>query len=636
MIRKFWIVLIAITLALPLVCGQAGAAVEVANGGIGDVLLFPLYDVRDVPNERTDGWQNYVVIENTSANWTAFHIRFRTWRTCIEVYDHVILLSPYDVFHFTVMRASGEGTTSRGGAYIENDVILTSSDVNTLRNSALITSTQTSWTEKLSQKGLEDQGFTEPIYDLQEELQAGYIEAIGLWQLENPYADDNREDEHTLARVVSGRVYNYQNTDTDVNDVLDALFYAVTDVSDPKNAPIDWPNNIQITGVERGTDNNDRQGSDCGNVLTGALEMGDIQTGRYELESAVALMDFRTDNVDPLNPTNFHRDGYNGGAIVYPVGTMWWFKKSDDADDDGYDSKPVPVPPYYLNESWATTVGAGLRDGDNIAVGLTANAENITPNSVDPYNNNSTFNDIWSLDEVEFALEKSSIWSHYFTGSPFDGASLNTDIVITFPTKHYHHFFVDWPYWDGGLVSGNATITDYWDDVIRYRSYTRTRYQTIYSNGPIRPSGVTIWDMEQNYPGDPIITTNVENPPPSPWTPTWPDDVPEKTIPHEVNIIRVGQASGTGINEANWLLNTSYSAGHLNIGRFFLTRGDRETGFNAANTHTIYGFVDDDAVYELPPIGMAIFTHTYGTGLTDDEGCAYVTRSSMNEWHYKK
>ncbi|QTA84479.1 hypothetical protein [Desulfonema magnum] len=621
MMKKFWIVLVAITLSLPLICGQAGAAVEIATGGIGDVLLFPLYDVRDVSDERTDGWQNYVVIENTSGNWTALHLRFRTWRACIEVYDHVILLSPYDVFHFSVIRATEAGTTSRNEGFVENDVILTSSDVHTLRNSGLISSSQSSWTEKLATKGLSDQGFTT---DLQGELQAGYIEAIGLWQLENPKAPDS-EDNHTLSYVVNRSVYGKSgDSETNVNDVLDALFYAVTDVNNPETAAIDWPNQIVITGVERGSDNSTREGLDCGNVLAGALEMGDVQTGRYELESAVALMDFRTDGTA-------HRDGYDGGAIVYPAGTMWWY------DASYYDSKQVPVPSYYLNESWATTVGAGLRDGDNIAVGFTTNAQDITANSVDPYNANSTFNDIWSLDDVEAALEKSAIWNHYFTGEPFDGATLNTDIVLTFPTKHYHFFFTDWPYWDGGsIASGNDSIEDYWQAVIDYRKYIKSRYSSRYSNGPIKPSGVTIWDMEQNYPGTAIVTTDVENPPPSPWTPDWVDPTPDKTILHEVNIVRVGEEEGTGIHEANWLLNTNYTSGHFTIGRFFLTKGDREIGFNAANPHTFYGYSGDDSVYELPPIGVAIFTHTYGTGLVDEDGCAYVTRSSMTEWHYKK
>ena len=195
--------IIALLLLVPGLAFSSNPKMSVPHGGAGDLLMFPLYDLRssDEVEGRSDGWQNEMIIENTSGLWTACHLRFRSWRTSAEVYDHVILLSPYDAFYLTMERIE------------DGRVQLHSDDTQTLLNSGLIYS-GTTWTEYLSTVLLEQIGTTG---DLNAELQAGHIEIIGLFQLMphngtsppwelNDLAD---EDTHDINKIVDNVYNNY-------------------------------------------------------------------------------------------------------------------------------------------------------------------------------------------------------------------------------------------------------------------------------------------------------------------------------------------------------------------------------------------------------------------------------------------
>jgi hypothetical protein len=216
-------------------------------GGIGDLLLFSLYDVRPVDG-RGPLWENYIAIENTSGKWTAFHLRFRAWKKSIEVFDHVILLSPYDVFWMTLSLAQGSGITTYPcddpvecpagfEPYEAGDVLMYSGDKHTLYNSALIYENlgQTSWLDKFQDSLLVFNGFDSGPNGRapKAELQAGYIEAIGLWQLSIPGEKDAEgnivkdEDTHKLNEVVTNVHPDpaIPGVTLNVYDALDALFY---------------------------------------------------------------------------------------------------------------------------------------------------------------------------------------------------------------------------------------------------------------------------------------------------------------------------------------------------------------------------------------------------------------------------
>lgn len=691
MIRKFWIVLIAITLALPLVCGQAGAAVEVAKGGIGDVLLFPVYDVRDTgsgitSDSRGDGWHNYFTISNTSGQWTAFHLRLRSWRNCIEVYDHVVLLSPYDIFWFTV------------GYDEDNDrAFISSSDTETLFNSGIVENedivytqyksdepgsgikvewnadhSSVGWRSDLQYSLLEECGFTT---NLQEELKVGHVEVIGLWQLEVPVGrilgvplPNGTEDVHDLGYVVRD-VDN--NGIINIFDVLDALYYEgelpANTLAPPfanelrsgnpipsgqypgwtlgcedDNGLAGWTGNgefVRIKGIdieplptflETTTQPGyqlTRHGLDCGNVLTGAFEMGDPSNGRYELGNAVALMNFRTnysdlpeerqdpDNAAYIAPANFHRDQYREGAILFP-----------NSAHPGYRGSVVyHAPAYYLQTDWATTLGPGLRDGDH---DWTVNINALS--AVGTCTLNHSINDIWSLDEVEDALAKTEIWYQYFNNEPFPGAGeMNTDVVLTFPTKYNHYFFQNWPWNHGGNSQG------FYGLIKNFRGSIRTRLVAL-NHGPIDAFS-QLWNTEQLTPPSP----DVDDPRygASPGTSSWPDIVADTQIPYEVNILRVGAARNVAadqntVAECNGLLEidgtnpsltseqvASLNQGHFNIRQFALTNGSRNFCFRAGDNTDYVG------AYRLPPIGVVIFQHQIGGEAT--------VRSALNEWHYK-
>ncbi|MBW1816149.1 MAG: hypothetical protein JRJ60_03210 [Deltaproteobacteria bacterium] len=651
---------------------NGGPSVYIAPGGIGDLGLAALYDVRDT-EERTDAWENYVVIENTTGRWVAFHLRFRGWRKSIEVYDHIVLMSPYDVFWFILKRAVTSGPTG-SGTFEAGDVVIMSADTETLLNSGLVypddvVGGEVLWVEKFQDLLLKDCGFNEPAYNLKEEMQAGHFEVIGVWSLTSP---SGCEDTHNLANVVRD-LYKDGHSVSNVYDVLEALFYER--LPGGAAAPGWACGLVRISGMgpttvdddnETGLDGKYRWGDDCGNVLTGSVEMYDTGTGRYELENIVFLMNFRTGGYGEYYFEGYwpHRDGYWGGAIVYPTSIMEWVVD--------YYGGTYLHPAWYVNENWATTVGPGLRDGDD---------KNFCCNEFLP-----DFNNTWSLDDLELALSKSELWYQYFDLVTFDGAVVTSDVVLTYPTKHYHWFFRDWPYYNGqmsmwgdncstpnpeyptsacysesqincdcGWGVGNWSAYydctngwNYWtaDGKARIFANNYAYYAAVdsyrgvkaepgactttgsiaawflgaYQNGPIGTK-VTMWDMEENTPG----STPGEPPPGSPWRPTI--DNPD-FIPHEVNIARVGLVGGEGIMAASSFFLSGpaegFTEGHWRTLTHVASNGQRGIGAGCCEP-----LIDYLTNYMIPPIGLVIFTHTYGI---DVDG---ITRSAMAEWHFK-
>jgi hypothetical protein len=193
-----------------------------------------------------------------------------------------------------------------------------------------------------------------------------------------------------------------------------------------------------------------------------------------------------------------------------------------------------------------------------------------------------------------------------------------------------------------------TTVDDYWNAVDEYRGADAeygicggTKNGSIaawflkkYSNGPIK-NYPTMWNFKEETPGG----TPSEPPPGSPWRPeiTIPD-----YIPHEVNIVRVGEASGVGIHEANWLLYSGPAAG-FTTGQFRLSRSqltnsqrkyywrdfDWSNGSWAWNSDVVGCSWDYESWSYIPPIGLVIFTHSYGANVDG------ITRSAAAEWHYK-
>jgi hypothetical protein len=696
--KKLVLILAALSLCIGLGYGQALAQAPVNQmkidpGTIGDLLLFAPYDVRPVDG-RTENWQNFLVIENTSDKWTAFHLRFRSWKKSIEVYDHVILLSPFDVFWAVIQLATSEGLTREGNnsgiypagsnhRYYPGDVLLWSKDYETCYWSGLTYEDGNSnasaiappgapgewyWSTRFQPDLLDDCGFIADLNNLtayeQAELQAGEIEAIGLWSLDNPLAP--AADTSNLHNVVAN-VYPETNTAgnpaINVFDVMNALYYEYSSLSpitrvDGLNAN---PRTVVINLVER-AGSYSRLGLDCGNVLAGAFSMGDTTTGRFALSNMVAIANFRTTNSSyetGYYPQQFpgsgqvapwHRDGVAGGYIVFPIETLFW------SWDATLDNARIP---YYVNENWATTVGPGLRDGDdwNGELQLTGGCGNW---DIQPFNN------MWSLDELEEVLANNEIWYHYFNNA--FNSDFNTDVVIAFFAKHYHYFFADWPYWTvtaspytGGPPNAITNQAQYWRALYDYRgnrgaskiggaftyrsveagtgcnstSTIKDWFENKYKNGKVQAYAY-VWDMEENKP---TTQQDFQPPPGSPWHPAPPPS--GRYIHHEVNIIRVmaPTPSITGfITDANGFLTNppgyQYEAGQFALTGVALVNGQRASGTPVYSPTSHYGTLDTDyeQSYFLPSIGVVIFDLNY-----KNQSVASIDlyRSAMAPWHYR-
>lgn len=682
--KKLAVILVALTLCVGLGYGQALAQatnqMKIDPGTIGDLLLFAPYDVRAVDG-RTAAWQNFLVIENTSDKWTAFHLRFRSWKKSIEVYDHVILLSPFDVFWAVIQLASDSGTTREGNhsgvypagsnhAYKEGDVLLWSYDYETCYWSGLTYEDATVgngisaptgwyWMTRFQYDLLDDCGFITSGATFaddyagvtaaeQAEAQAGEFEAIGLWSLANPYAPS--ADTSDLWQVVTN-VYPDNNTRGEpainVFDVMNSLYYQYSALS-PAESRADGlqVGTVIINDVENGTDNQLRAGLDCGNVLAGAFSMGDTTTGRFSLSNMVAISNFRTTRAVDANAP-LHRDGVPGGYIVFPIETLFW------SWDATLDNGRIP---YYVNENWATTVGPGLRDGDDW------NGERQLSGGCQPYTIQD-FNNMWSLDELETVLANNEIWYHYFNNA--FNSEYTTDVVIGFFGKHYHYFFADWPYWTVNAAPYGGSITTqalYWRALYDYRGArgaakiggaTSFRdvedecntlntiaewFQHKYANGKVQAYSY-IWDMEENKP---TTQQDFQPPPGSPWHPAPPPS--SRYIHHEVNIIRVMAPTPTttgAITDANGFLTNppgfQYEAGHFALTGVALVNGQRASGTpsipGAPQSH--YGQLDTtdyQQSYFLPSIGVVIFDVNYANqSVTSID----LYRSAMAPWHYR-
>jgi hypothetical protein len=801
---------IAMVLGLMLAPAQAQDGPYIDDGGIGDLLLFSLYDVRadlDVASDDDQSnWQNFLAIENTSGAWTAFHLRFRAWKKSIEVWDHVILLSPFDVFWMKLARTPG-------------GVEMYSGDTETLFNSGLIYSltkgdgSPNDWTEKFSGELLEKNGFCQ-IEDtdlknicLEDQLRTGYIEAIGMFQLEIPQSmcplipddEDCLEDTHDLRNVVSD-VNKYVELETQTNiinvyDVLDALFFAyvenkygatgyyIGNITAALQVFAAWPNYepVSIGGDFSDTDatigqnaelpsgyQSDfyvRAGLDCKNHLTGVLFFTDLATGRFQMENFIALRNFRTTYANTKFLTPFysyfepitagdcssgvkslvgpdttvsngdcvtfdqggnwaHRDGYWGG-IFYPAATQAWFYGFQNGPDYNQDwffagGSEDTFLWYYVQPNITTTAGPTLVDGDdrqgtnwndlyvdNVNGGgpylIQGNTRPVRdygwtlplgaegPNDTLPGYFVHYFNDIWSLDDVEIALQKADIWSTYWTTvKDEDGADIttNADLVLTYPTKHNHWFFADWPLmwkWGGNPSKVGfddfkyfiANVNDYRGDLIDEDWWKPNKiglkdieelllpsnpanqtgfnqggmtmgdwFDDRYVNGQILAKAI-IWDMNQR-----IAEGSWSGyPPPSPWAPTGETDV----IPHEVNIIRVGAGKDIteiGLGDAYALLkfanNVDGSAGpedpvypwrkgHFRLSMSKVIDGQRSYDLYAGILDN-GGFGEWDSIYAsdsgdyfLPPIGVMIQSNE--SAPNGALACATI-RSGMAEWHY--
>jgi len=217
---------------------------------------------------------------------------------------------------------------------------------------------------------------------------------------------------------------------------------------------------------------------------------------------------------------------------------------------------------------------------------------------------------------VENALAKTSVWFHYFNDFLYVPGTWDyryiTDISFSFPTKHYHWWFIGWPWWQA-LYPG-YTVPEYTDDIEQYRMVIADNFDEWFENGRVVATS-TMWnDNEEPYipePGSgpsPITHENV-------------------LVPHEVNYIRVQTTDPDGLLYIDPALN--FTIGHFRITNIKTTNGQRNLGFDPGD-HPIYkpGTARD---YPLYPVGAVMFLNYHADGSGDPDG---LIRSTLSDLHY--
>jgi len=569
MLKKFGLIFMAMVMCVALGFGQS-TAMTIVPGGIGDE-LNGLYDVR--PLAERSAWQNFITIENTSGNWTAVHLRFREHKCSVEVWDKVILLSPYDVF-WVALEEDGAG-----------GVELWSTDSDTLLNSALIFAplgVGEEWRDSFSTALIDETGGSQLI-------DFGHFEVIGLFQLATYPGYAGAEDLHDLSLVVKDLYPMYAPDGLfNVMDVLSAAYYNFSDAGDPQFG-LGWltknPADLLIDAEEAPNELHTRQVNDCGNVLAGNFIWGDLVSAEMGMENMVASQDFRLD--DPAGwvvdtDSLIHRDGHFSGAIVFHPRLVNPF-----LEPDLWGSSPS----FYLNPDWATQVGATMRDGDALidVDGFPLMCDIGTPNT-------ARFNDTWSHPDVDYAYDKAAIWYNYFNESPFDaGEVYTTDVMLSFKTKYLNSVDCSFPFWNGETGSVYPTLAAY------YLAVKNARYG-IGCNDDDVCFEVSVWDMDENNPP--------EGPPvPSPGVWRYP-----LCLGDETNLMRFN--SDPGAMTTPTLLYSPFEMGHFRIDNFYdytLRYQGTPGSLDVAPNPT-----------SAAPFGICYFRHAFGTWV----------RSAMAEFHY--
>ncbi len=76
-------------------------AVNISADGLGQVLIYPYYTVRN--NASGLPYNTLLSVVNTTASVKAVKVRFREGRNSVEVLDFNVFLSPFDVWTATVI-----------------------------------------------------------------------------------------------------------------------------------------------------------------------------------------------------------------------------------------------------------------------------------------------------------------------------------------------------------------------------------------------------------------------------------------------------------------------------------------------------------------------------------------------------
>lgn len=353
---------------------SSAQAVNLAEDGLGEYIISPLYTVRD-------GFETYINVHNTSEETVIFKIRFREHYNSRDVRDFNVVLSPFDVWTAAVtLNEDGDGArvVTRDHSCtipiaIRDQTLVGGYDVNDFVNWAYT--------------GANDDGGPTSL----ERTTQGYFEIINMGQdAENPNLSSPNDNDTLLAQHgthVPNSVRSGVTPDTGyAGDYDDLPAWAATETNDR------WPRNC--TEVERTDQLNDRQfiGQPENSLKVNAAIIN-VNDGLGFAIPVTTLANF-------YNPTASMKDGDDAPALSGNINLMY-----DPSDDNPNVTHVFP----RTSETRSHTVGT---------------------------NNVATWAGAWQTDPdpVSAVLMRLNVINQFRVQ---DGVA-DTDWVATFPTKNYY------------------------------------------------------------------------------------------------------------------------------------------------------------------------------------------------------
>lgn len=414
---------------------QAHAKITLKSGGLGDALLFPVF------NGYVD---NYFTVNNSSDKWIQAHVRFRNGAWCGELLDFDVILSPGDVFVFRLADIDGDGyweiDQSLDSRNFEYTGILQScgpdTDKGTNNGPSVPALTGTSTDMCMDQNDLlvPDAGgnLTEEL--IEHARHTGYVEIFA-------------------EGVLDGMTHDLMNQFIASNNAGKLAAEGQREIGNKLGTSIwSWVDFDAGAKSYHAT----RTASDVDNVLSGTAFITIPGSGMGIVYTAEALADFRTNN-NPHRIDNYHvavRGATQKAVIVHDENSIGSVSGPSPFGDylygiDGenrFDEKRIS-----FNNTWGPTIA----DGDDYNVAATWN--------VDPFNEEvDSWDNEWnafgstglsptaelrrnSIAEVDDAIamrtaaggQQQVYTSFYFADESINNANLNSWFFAVFPTKFF-------------------------------------------------------------------------------------------------------------------------------------------------------------------------------------------------------
>jgi len=487
---------------------QANAEITLKSNGVGDALLFPVF------NGYVD---NYFTISNSSNQWVQAHIRYRNASWSGELLDFDVIFSPGDVLIFRIADLNGDGKWE----------IDQSLDPKTFEYSGMLKSCEGVETPCIAPSELliPPASAAVPEAEIMHAKMAGYIEVISEGYL-------NGMTHAKMARLTAP-AFAGQRAAEGQREVDNKLGTSIWSWVDGQNATESSVGSGKYAGYH-----STRTAEDAGNWLSGTAFITVPNTGMGIAYNAEAFVNFRTTStmtseridITPIggNPIRHRIDNYpNDWAVIVhnedsigaaggisPQGDYIYGFRPERPDEDRTDEARIS-----FNNTWGPT----LADGDDYNVSATWAVDPFDP-EIDNWDNelcpiaaiqvgfHLCAN---SIAEVEDAIRAGGqvYTSFFFDEGEYDNTKLESWYFTLFPTKFYQGEHPN--YW---LVQP-ATLSNYISKSVAW----------LLALG--KPISLEIWDHEE-HPGS-------GSTPDCPISPCLPDDVAVAALGQELALFNV-------------------------------------------------------------------------------------------------